>query len=244
MKAIILAAGIGSRVRPLTDNTHKSLLKVGGKTILEQMLSSVLGLGIKEIAIITGYLEDQIKEFIKKNFPNSAISFIRNEKYLKTNTGYSLMLAKDFVGNDDFVKFDADVVFEKVVLEKLIKSPYPSALCIDTNIHLDKEEVKVITGENNKVFQVGKKLNPHKAKGESIGIEKISRDAGKVLFEELERLMADEKNHQEYYDDSYTTLVEKGIPFYAVDITGLKWVEIDIHGDYQRAQDLFRSPSK
>lgn len=239
MKAVILAAGIGSRVRPLTNNTHKSLLKVGDKTILEQMVSSVLDVGIKEIAFITGYLEGQIKEFIKKNFPKASISFIRNEKYLKTNTGYSLMLAKTFVRNHDFVKFDADVVFERAVLERLIKSPYPSALCIDTNIHLDKEEVKVIIGENNKALQVGKKLDPHKAKGESIGIEKINKDAAKVLFAELERLMRDEKNHQEYYDDSYTTLVEKEIPFYAVDITGLKWVEIDTHQDYQRAQNMF-----
>lgn len=239
MKAVILAAGIGSRVRPLTDNTHKSLLKVGDKTILERMTFSILDLGIKEIVIVAGYLEDQVREFIKKNFPTSAISFIRNEKYLKTNTGYSLMLAKEYVGNDDFVKFDADVVFEKSVLEKLVKSPYPSALCIDTNIHLDKEEVKVILGENNKVIQVGKKLDPHKANGESIGIEKISKDAGKVLFKELEMLMRDEKNHQEYYDDSYTTLVNKGIPFYAVDITGLKWVEIDTHSDFDRAQRIF-----
>lgn len=241
MKAIILAAGIGSRVRPLTDNTHKSLLKVGGKTILERMVSSILDLGIKEILIITGYLEDQVKTFIKNNFPKAAISFVRNENYLKTNTGYSLLLTKDFVGNDDFVKFDADVVFEKAVLEKLIKSNYPSALCIDTNIHLEKEEVKVILGENNKVIQVGKKLDPHKANGESIGIEKISKNAGKVLFEELEMLMRDEKNHQEYYDDSYTTLVNKGLPFYAVDITGRKWVEIDTHSDFDRAQKIFAS---
>lgn len=241
MKAVILAAGIGSRVRPLTDNTHKSLLKVGDKTILERMLSSVLDLGIKEIVIITGYLENQIKEFVNKNFPAFKISFIRNEKYLKTNTGYSLLLAKSFVGNDDFVKFDADVVFETAVLKKLIESKFPSALCIDTNIHLDKEEVKVILGENNKVVRVGKKLDSHKANGESIGIEKISKDAGKVLFAELEMLMRDEKNHQEYYDDSYTTLVDKGIPFYAVDIIGLKWVEIDTHSDFNRAQKMFAS---
>lgn len=239
MKAIVLAAGVGSRVRPLTDYTPKSLLKIGDKTILERMISNIENVGIKEILIITGYLEEQIKEFVKNNFSHLNISFTRNDKYLKTNTGYSLLLAKDFVKNDSFVKFDADVVFEKEVLARLVNSPNETCLSIDKNIHLDKEEVKVICDEENKVLKVGKKLDPTLSKGESIGIEKISSKAGVLLFEILGDLMKDEKNYNEYYDDSYTTLVEKGIPFHAVDITGLKWVEIDTHDDYKRAQQLF-----
>ena len=239
MRAIILSAGIGSRIRPLTDNTPKSLLKVGNKTILLLMVENILEVGIKDIAIVTGYLEDQIKEYIKKNFPNTKFNFIRNDKYETTNTGYSLMLTKNFAKGGSFIKFDADVVFEKKVLEKLFKSPHSSCLCIDKNIHLDAEEVKVITDPNDKVIAVGKKLDPQKAKGESIGIEKIDAAAGKILFEELKQLMQEKANYNEYYDDSYTTLVEKGIPFHAVDITGLKWAEIDTHADYQKAQELF-----
>lgn len=239
MKAIILAAGVGSRVRPLTDNTPKSLLKIGDKPILQRMIENIESVGIKDIFIVSGYLEDQIKDFTTSKFPNLNISFIRNDKYLTTNTGYSLMMTKDFVNGDDFIKFDADVVFEKEVLTKIIDDTHPTCLLIDKNIHLDKEEVKVICDEDNKVLKVGKKLDPKLSKGESIGIEKISKKAGKLLFEILENLMRDEKNYNEYYDDSYTTLVEKGIPFHAVDITGLKWVEIDTHEDYARAQKLF-----
>jgi choline kinase len=239
VKAIILAAGIGSRVRPLTDNTPKSLLKIGEKTILEQMLTNIRAVGITEVAIITGYLEEKIKSFIAVHFGDLSVTFIKNEQYMDTNTGYSLLLAKDFIGSDDFVKFDADVVFEQAVLEKLLKETIPNALCIDTNIHLEKEEVKVILGEGNKVLEVGKKLDPHKAHGESIGIEKIGGEAVHMLFSELERLMQDPANYKEYYDDSYTTLVANGSPFAAVDITGLKWVEIDTHEDYDRAQQLF-----
>ncbi len=239
MKAIILAAGVGSRVRPLTDNTPKSLLKIGDKTILERMISNIEGVGIKEILIITGYLEDQVKEFVKNKFSHLNISFIRNDKYSETNTGYSLLLAKDFAKGDSFIKFDADVVFEKEVLLRLVNDPNETCLSIDKNIHLDKEEVKVICDEENRVLKVGKKLDPALSKGESIGIEKISNEAGKLLFDILGNLMKDKKNYNEYYDDSYTTLVEKGIPFHAVDITGLKWVEIDTHDDYGRAQKMF-----
>lgn len=238
MKAIILSAGVGSRIRPLTDNTPKSLLKVGGKAILERMIDNLIAVDIKEIAVVTGYLEDQIKEFVAKTYPDLKVTFIRNDVYDKTNTAFSLNLTKDFIGDDDFIKFDADVVFEKEVLERLISNTKGSGLCIDRNIHLDKEEVKVIT-EGEMVLQVGKKLNPSLCKGESIGIEKISGESVKVLFEELAKVLSDEANYQEYYDDSYTTLVEKGLPFYAVDITGLAWVEIDTHEDYKRANSLF-----
>jgi choline kinase len=69
----------------------------------------------------------------------------------------------------------------------------------------------------------------------------VGAEAGKLLFAELENLMQDEKNFQEYYDDSYTTLVNKGVKFYASDITGLKWVEIDTHDDFARAQEIFKN---
>lgn len=239
MKAVILAAGIGSRVRPLTDNTPKSLLKIGNKTILERMIENIKSVGIANTLIVTGYLSEQIEEFINNKFPHLNIKFLKNEKYAATNTGYSLMMAKDFIDGDDFVKFDADVVFEKEVLLKLIKDPHPTCLLIDKNIHLDKEEVKVICDDDNSVLKVGKKLDSKYAKGESIGIEKINKEAGTLLFKMLEDLMKNENNYNEYYDDSYTTLVEKGIPFHAVDITGLKWVEIDTHEDYVRAQKMF-----
>ncbi|MBP6882034.1 MAG: phosphocholine cytidylyltransferase family protein [Candidatus Levybacteria bacterium] len=239
MKAIILTAGIGSRIRPLTDNKPKSLLEVNGKPILQNMLENIVAVGITEVIVITGYLEEMIKDYIRTNFPDLNVVYIRNKKYLDTNTGYSLNMTKDAVNGDSFIKFDADVIFEKAILENLVNDEHETALCIDRNINLEAEEVKAITTPDGKVLEVGKKLDPHKATGESIGIEKIGKEAGKVLFEELTRLMEDEANYKEYYDDSYTTLVNKGVPFYAVDITGLKWVEIDTHADYALAEEVF-----
>lgn len=240
MKAVILTAGVGSRIRPLTDNLPKPLLEIGGKPILGRMVDAILDAGIKEIIVVTGYRAEQIKEFLHESYPTISFQFIHNEHYFETNTGYSLLLAKQAVGSDAFIKFDADVIFEDAILKKLLKNP-ASALCIDKNIHLEAEEVKVITDESMRVVEVGKKLDPKLAKGESIGIEKIDYAAGKVLFSELGKLMRHKENWQEYYDDSYTTLTKKGIPMYAVDITGLKWVEVDTIADFKRAEKLFRT---
>lgn len=239
MKAIILAAGIGSRIRPLTDNSPKCLLKVGNKTILERMIDNLIAMGISEFIMITGYMADTIRSFIQHNYPKLNITYIHNARYLETNTGYSVLMARDLVADSDFVKLDGDVVFEKAVIEKLIQSTYSNCLSIDQNIHLAKEEVKVKMDDKYRVLEVGKKLDPKTVQGESIGIEKLSKEAGKVFFEILEEQIIRKQNLQDYYDDSYTTLVARGVPFYSVDISNLKWVEIDTMEDYTLANKLF-----
>ena len=238
MKAIILAAGIGSRISPLTDNCPKSLLKIYDKTILEMMISHIQDCHINDIVFVTGYLEEQIKEYVNINFPDLKAYFVTNEKYAETNTGFSLLLAKDFVENSDFIKFDADVVFDKEILKKLIEYPYENALCIDKNIHLDAEEIKVIIDDKNKILKASKTVDSQKAIGESIGIEKIGKNTAKLLFQELEEVMKDKKNHQEYYEVAYERLIEKGESFHALDITGLVWVEIDTKEDFELAKNI------
>jgi len=240
MKAIILAAGIGSRIHPLTDNCPKSLLKIYDKTILEMMISHIQDCHINEIVFVTGYLEEQIKEYVNINFSDLKAYFVTNEKYAETNTGFSLLLAKDFVKNSDFIKFDADVVFDKEILKKLIECPYENALSIDKNIHLNAEEIKVIIDDKNKILKANKTVDPQKAIGESIGIEKIGKNTAKLLFQELEEMMEDKKNHQEYYEAAYERLIKKGESFHALDITGLVWVEIDTKEDFKLAKDIHK----
>lgn len=239
IKAIILAAGVGSRIRPLTDNCPKSLLKVGGKTILEMMISHIRKCGITEVVFVLGYLEDHIKDFVNSNFPDLTVHFITNEQYEVTNTGYSLMLTEEFVKDSTFIKFDADVVFDIEILKNLIASEHETCLCVDKNINLDAEEIKIIVDENNHVIKASKTVNPADAVGESIGIEKISRDTAKLLFAELKEMMKDKAHHQEYYEAGYERLIEKNVVFNVLDITGLKWTEIDTVEDFATAERIF-----
>jgi choline kinase len=239
MKAIILAAGVGSRIRPLTDNCPKSLLKVGGNTILEMMLSHIQDCGISEVVFVLGYLREQIIEYVKTNFADLNANFVTNERYAETNTGFSLMLAMNEIKGSDFVKFDADVVFDKDILKKLIQCEYDNCLCIDKNINLDAEEIKVTIDDQNRVVKASKTVNPKEAVGESIGIEKISSGTAKHLLAELTEMMEDKQNYQEYYEAAYEKLIAKGIPFNTLDITGLKWTEIDTKEDFALAEKIF-----
>ncbi|MCK4937610.1 MAG: phosphocholine cytidylyltransferase family protein [Methanosarcinales archaeon] len=239
MKAIILAAGIGSRIRPLTDNCPKSLLKVGDNTILEMMVSHIQDCGINDIVFVTGYLKEQIQDYVKTRFPDLNYSFVTNEKYAETNTGFSLMLVQDLIKDSAFIKFDADVIFEKKILERLIKCEHENCLCVDKNINLAAEEIKVIIDNENRILKANKTVDPKEAVGESIGIEKIGGNTANLLFKELELMMEDKNNHQEYYEGAYERLIEKKVPFYALDISGLKWVEIDTHEDFDKGKEIF-----
>jgi choline kinase len=214
-------------------------LKINGKTILEMMLSHIQACGINEVVFVLGYLQNQIKDYVKIQFPDLIVQFITNEKYEVTNTGYSLMLTKDFVQDSTFIKFDADVVFDINILTSLIASEYDNCLCIDKNINLDAEEIKVIIKDDNKVVKASKTVNPVDAIGESIGIEKISGETACTLFNELELMMKDEQYHQEYYEAAYERLIEKDVPFHALDISGLKWTEIDTQEDFMLAENIF-----
>jgi len=197
MKAIILAAGVGSRIRPMTDSRPKCLLRIGGVTILERMISHIQSCGIRDVIFVLGYCQEQIKEAVETKFPELNAHFVTNNHYSKTNTGFSLMLAKDFIKDSTFVKFDADVVFEKAILKKLIECNHANCLCVDKNIHLDVEEIKVMINSQNRVLKASKTVNSKEAAGESIGIEKIDSSTAMLLFSELETMMEDEKNHQE-----------------------------------------------
>ncbi|MGY9002573.1 MAG: phosphocholine cytidylyltransferase family protein [Rhodospirillales bacterium] len=201
IKAIILAAGVGSRIRPLTDNCPKCMLKIRGVTILERMLMHIQACGINEVVFVLGYLQEQIKVFVKKAFPELDAHFIVNDRYTVTNTGYSLMLTEDFVKGSSFVKFDADVVFDKKILKNILASDDQNVLCIDKEIHLDETAI--------------------------------------LLFAELKVMMAHEENHQEYYEAAYEQLMKKDVPFHALDITGLKWTEIDTKQDFDAAEKIF-----
>lgn len=132
-----------------------------------------------------------------------------------------------------------DVVFDINILKTLIASEYDNCLCIDKNINLDAEEIKVIIKDDNRVVKASKTVNPLDAIGESIGIEKISGETAHTLFNDLELMMKDEQYHQEYYEAAYERLIEKDVPFHALDISGLKWTEIDTQEDFMLAENIF-----
>lgn len=235
MKALILAAGTASRLRPLTEKTPKCLLRIGEKCLLERAIDALLANGITELVIVTGFLHQQIEDFINITFPELKVTFIHNERYDSTNNIYSLWLAKGAVENHNFLLLDSDILFDQELVTMLLQSP--ASDCLALNRHpLGDEEIKVIVNSNNEVIAISKVCSIEKAIGESIGIEKISATYAERLFNELEIMIEEEKLENVFYELAFERLIAKGKMFKIVDTTAIFSMEIDTVEDYEEAQ--------
>lgn len=237
MKAIILAAGIGMRLKPITNNLPKCLIDINGANILERMIKSLIQNNIKELIIVTGHCSDRIEDFVKKKFPDLNVEFIFNEKFESTNNIYSLWMARDKLDNN-FIQMDSDIICDNRILKNLIESKHSNCLAIDSSVKLSDEDMKVKIDNKNRVLVLNKKIDIKESNGEFIGIGKFSFNTAKILSNTLDKIIQN-GNVNEYYEESYQRLINNNVSIYALDIKGINWIEIDTIGDVNRAKNIF-----
>ena len=235
MKTVILAAGAGSRLKPLTDHMPKCLLKVGVKCILEMTIENLLATNNSEIIIVTGYLENKIREFIRERFRHLQITYIYNELYASTNNIYSLWLAKDEVLGNDMMMLDSDIVFDERIISKLQNSGYKNCLALKRH-EVHDEEIKVKTDAHGCVIEIGKEVNVSLAEGESIGIEIFGIEALTELYVILDRKVVTEKEVNQFYEAAFQELSDNKL--FIVDTTEYFCMEIDTEEDLKIAEGL------
>lgn len=132
MKALILAAGYGQRMRPLTDERHKTLLEIGGRTIIDRILHGLRLHGITEVYIVTGYRADELVGHVRENHPDLDFTFVHNEQYDKTNNIFSMALAFEQITFDsDLLLIESDLVYEPAVLDRIMKSSRENVALVD-----------------------------------------------------------------------------------------------------------------
>lgn len=234
MKAVILAAGIASRLRPLTDNTPKCLLKVGSKCLLERTIDAVIANNIKDIIIVTGYLREMIEQFVTEKYPTLNVSFIYNKDYASTNNIYSLWLTKEKMTGEEMLLMDSDILFDPQIITQLLKSEYPSCLALNSH-ELGEEEIKILATSEGKVTEISKICSIEDAIGESIGIEKMSKTFIKNLFDELDYMILENNQSGVFYELAFENIINKGNEMYVVDTTSLFSMELDTVEDFEHA---------
>ena len=239
MKAVILLAGMGSRLAELTVSAPKSLLPIGGSNTLEHMIRKLTKQDVRSIVIVCGHLQAAIEQYLQQAFPLLEITTLRNPDYRTTNTGYSLLLAREQLVGETFIKLDGDVIFDEEILTRLVTAADGwSYACVDRTA-VDEEMIKVRCDTEGNISGIGNDVPLASAAGESIGVERIDERSSAALFTTLEAMMEDPAKHQRYYEVAYDAIVQAGEPFKALDITGLSWVEIDTLEDYDLAQHMF-----
>jgi choline kinase len=238
MKAVILAAGMASRLRPYTLDTPKCLLKTGEKTILGRTIDNLVENSITDIVIVTGFLGNMIKEFTASAYPGLNIEFIENSVFETTNNIYSLWLTRHALENSGMILLDSDIVFDHFIIKKLLASG--KADCIALVKHeLSAEEIKVRTDGNSRILEIGKEVKIDEAAGESIGIEVFSAEMTRKLFRAIDRKVNAEHRPDIFYEAAFQQLIDEGNSIYTVDISEYFCMEIDTPEDFRLANQLF-----
>ena len=237
MKAVILAAGTASRLRPLTSTTPKCLLKVNGKTLLERTLDNFISNGITEFLIVTGYLQEMIIDFVKTNYPELNVKFLYNKDYATTNNIYSLFLAEEFACGNDFILSDSDILFSKDIIAALLADKNPDVLAMNRH-ELGEEEIKIISDADRNVLEISKVCSIENAVGESVGLEKMSAKYSAALYKELHQMIDREGFSNVFYEKAFERLIPQGHIFKYLDTTDFFSMEIDTVEDYERVKDL------
>lgn len=233
--AVILVAGLGSRLAPLTDDRPKALVDLGGESILQRAVRLLRSHGVSRVVLATGYRQDAIERVATGL--GVEVTLVPNPDYANTQNSVSLALCADAVRGEGFFKLDGDVVFDPRVLERLEAAPAPLAVAVDGRRQLDEEAMKVLVA-GDRIQAFGKALPVASSAGESIGIERLSAAAGAALFERLEEALAQGRTDA-YYEEYYGQLVAEGrIVAQAVEVGDLAWTEVDDLNDLAVARSL------
>jgi len=232
MKAIILAAGEGRRLRPMTENRPKCMVLFHGKSILDYQLETLQNCGIQDIVVVRGYCADAIK--------NVGIRFVFNPLYTKSNMVYSLFCAERELTGDLIISY-GDIVYSTAVLKSLLDCNADIAITVDTkwrelwelrmeNPLADAETL--ILDSNKNVLELGKKAERiDEIQGQYMGLIKISSNViekVKIFYQTMDRFkLYDGKNFNNMYMTSFLqNMIDNGFIIRAVPIAG-GWVEID-----------------
>lgn len=237
MKAIILAAGTASRLRPLTNFTPKCLLKIGERPLLQRSMDALCQNDITEFCIVTGYLHEQIEQFVNEHYPNVKVTFIHNADFATTNNIYSLWLARPVADGEEILLLDSDLLYDGNIVKRVLQNEADNVLTLIRH-ELGEEEMKVVVDTEGSITEISKTCSPEAAAGESLGIEKMGRSYTKALYAELETMMNDEHLENKFYELAFERLLRQGHTYKVLDVSDLFSCELDTVEDFENAKQL------
>lgn len=237
MKAVILAAGMASRLRPLTNDTPKCLLKVGERCLLQRSMDALLANGIGEFVIVTGYLHEKIEDFVAQQYPDVKCTFILNDVFDSTNNIYSLWLARPEVEGQEMLLLDSDLLYDPQIVARVLAQSAENVLTLIRH-DLGEEEMKVVTDAAGNIVEISKTCNPADAAGESLGIEKMGPAYTSALYQLLDVMMNQEHLENKFYELAFLRLIAQGHSYQVLDVTELFSCELDTVEDFENAKRL------
>ncbi len=238
MKALILAGGQATRLRPITHNIPKCLLTIGKKTILDFQLDTLAQNGITDVIIVTGFKAETIKEHVTKRGGNIQITFVHNARYETTRAAYGLWVAREHF-TEPTIYLNSDLLCDPLIFRKLIECPQSSATAVHRNTW-DEEEVNVIVDAEQNITEIGKLIPEDKSWGEFIGATKFSKEFLDGLVRALDVSLGAGKADIFAADAINSAINNFGQTMYALDVTEHTAIEIDTIQDFEDGKLLWQ----
>lgn len=237
-KAVIVAAGLSSRLYPLTANCPKSLLSLGGESLLARSVRLLRSSGIMDIAVVVGYRAEMIRDAM-----GDEVTCIPNPFYMHCNNMGSLWMAKGFVGADPVAYLHGDLIYGDAIIREFLVATRSSRASIDLLTAfgpVDDEAMKVRVGASGRLIESNKAIPATDAQGEWTGIAAIHRPA--PVFAEIERHLMG-AGLSDYDTAAFTSLVSAGEEVRCLPSSGEPWKEIDTIEDWESARLEFEPGS-
>lgn len=243
MQAVILAAGMGKRLKELTSSATKCMVKVNGVSIIERMLGLLDKKALQKIVLVVGYEGQKLIEYVETLGIQTPIEYVQNPIYDKTNNIYSLYLAKEYLLRDDTLLLESDLIFEEKVLDRILEDPYPSLALVDKFESWMDGTVVVLDEENNikqflskKEFQFEDIPNYYK----TVNIYKFSQAFSFSHYVPFLEAYCKALGYNEYYEQVLKVIALLDKPeIKAVKLCGEDWYEIDDIQDLSIAESIF-----
>lgn len=233
MKALILAAGLGTRLAPITNDKPKSLVPVNGTPIIIKQIDNLLKNGIADITVISGYKSEILEKEVHKPYPD--IHIVESVNYATTNNMYSAYLGRNAMAGNDFLMMNADVFYDATVIEALLQCKSENAVVVDIGTYME-ESMKVVE-KDGRLVKISKEITKDEALGASIDVYKFSVGGGAAFFKKCAEYIED-KNKLKLWSEVALNDIFKEVVFHACPLKG-KWLEIDNHDDLAAAERLF-----
>jgi choline kinase len=232
MKAIILAAGVGKRLWPVTQHHPKCLIQIGGRTLLARYLESLAAVGIRQAVLVVGYKQEMIRAAAGSGLSSVAVRYLESDQYQRGSIT-SLWRAREEL-NGDAVIMDADVLFHRAILQRLVESPHPTALLMDESVKQTGEECMVVA-QGGRVVALTKKMpSRYDLAGEGVGFLKVRGADTGPLIRSVQAYVERGKLDMEYEDALLEFFGEVKVGYER--IGGLPWTEIDFEEDVAKAE--------
>lgn len=247
MKAIILAAGYGNRMRPLTDSEHKTLLRIADSTIIDRIVDGLLSNGVSDVIVALGYRALELRGYLERHYSKICnFTFVLNERYRETNNIHTLALVFEQCEiDDDVILIESDLVLEPKIIEKVIRSPYPTVALVDH--YRSGMDGTVVALDGNKVVNV---IPPHlqgnnfdfSDKYKTLNVYKFSKEFCKRDFKKILTYYSRTIDDNCYYELILGILIYMHREsIYAEIVDGMQWAEVDDPNDLRIAEYKFNT---